>query len=222
MVAYSASTQRANASRVSLIEEIVSDESEIKEIIEFPMNEEAEAKATKSNNSTMNANTTLYIDLKRNVSHRFFKDSGAEDEIYIEYDGAEEKAENIVSIPVFNEIAAGSPILMNDSVEDNYSLPKEWLKNSKDVFMLKVKGDSMINKNIYDGDYVVISKQNMPSVRDIVAVDIEGEATLKTYKIIEGKIVLTPENDKYDPIIIEDQQFSFLGIAIGLIKNSEI
>jgi SOS regulatory protein LexA len=204
------------------IEEIVSDESEIKEIIEFPMNEEAEAKATKSNNSTMNANTTLYIDLKRNVSHRFFKDSGAEDEIYIEYDGAEEKAENIVSIPVFNEIAAGSPILMNDSVEDNYSLPKEWLKNSKDVFMLKVKGDSMINKNIYDGDYVVISKQNMPSVRDIVAVDIEGEATLKTYKIIEGKIVLTPENDKYDPIIIEDQQFSFLGIAIGLIKNSEI
>ena len=173
-------------------------------------------------NSAIPLNTIEYIDLKRNISHKFIKDSGAEDEIYIEYNGSEEKAEDVISIPVFNEIAAGNPILMNDSIEDNYYLPKEWLRNSKDVFMLKVKGDSMINKNIYDGDYVVISKQNMPSVRDIVAVDIEGEATLKTYKIIEGKIVLTPENDKYDPIIIEDQQFSFLGIAIGLIKNSEI
>lgn len=172
--------------------------------------------------SVMALNTIEYIDLKRNVSHKFIKDSGSEDDIYIEYNGAEEKAENVISIPVFNEIAAGNPILMNDSIEDSYYLPKEWLRNSKDVFMLKVKGDSMINKNIYDGDYVVISKQNMPSVRDIVAVDIEGEATLKTYKIIEGKIVLSPENDKYDPIIIEDQQFSFLGIAIGLIKNSEI
>jgi len=203
------------------IEEIVC-EPEINEIVELQTDKEAESKAAKSNNSTMNANIIEYIDLKRNISHRFFKDSGAEDEIYIEYDGAEEKAENIVTIPVFNEIAAGSPILMNDSVEDNYSLPKEWVRNTKDVFMLKVKGDSMINKNIYDGDYVVISKQNMPSIRDIVAVDIEGEATLKTYKIIDGKIALIPENEHYEPIIIEDQQFSFLGVAIGLIKNSEI
>lgn len=197
-------------------------ESEINEVNELLIDKEAETKAAQSRNSSMNANTTLYIDLKRNISHRFFKDSGAEDEIYIEYDGAEEKAENIVNIPVFNEIAAGSPILMNDSVEDNYSLPKEWVRNTKDVFMLKVKGDSMINKNIDDGDYVVISKQNMPSVRDIVAVDIEGEATLKTYKIIDGKIALIPENEHYEPIIIEDQQFSFLGVAIGLIKNSQI
>jgi SOS regulatory protein LexA len=204
----------------SIYIEDINVEAEINEIIELPMKEESKAKNAKSNNSSMNANTTLYIDLKRNVSHRFFKDSGAEDEIYIEYDGAEEKAENIVNIPVFNEIAAGSPILMNDSVEDNYSLPKEWVRSTKDVFMLKVKGDSMINKNIYDGDYVVISKQNMPKVRDIVAVDIEGEATLKTYKIIDGKVALVPENEHYEPIIIEDQQFSFLGVAIGLVKNS--
>lgn len=197
----------------AIYSELINIEPEINEKDEIQMTEESEVKAAK-------ANTTLYIDLKKNISHRFFKDSGAEDEIYIEYDGAEEKAENIVSIPVFNEIAAGSPILMNDSVEDNYSLPKEWVRNTKDVFMLKVKGDSMINKNIYDGDYVVISKQNMPKVHDIVAVDIEGEATLKTYKVIDGKITLTPENEHYEPIIIEDQQFSFIGVAIGLIKNS--
>jgi SOS regulatory protein LexA len=202
--------------------EHINEEPQINEIIELPMEKEVQAKVAiaKSSNSPMNVNTIEYIDLKRNISHRFFKDSGAEDEIYIEYVGAEEKAENIVTIPVFIEIAAGSPILMNDSVEDNYSLPKEWVRNTKDVFMLKVKGDSMINKNINDGDYVVISKQNMPSIRDIVAVDIEGEATLKTYKVIDGKITLVPENEHYEPIIIEDQQFSFLGVAIGLIKNS--
>ncbi|BCZ46673.1 LexA repressor [Clostridium gelidum] len=169
--------------------------------------------------SALTLDTIEYIDLKRNVSHKFIKDSGSVDEIYIEYNGTEEKVEDVLSIPVFNEIAAGSPILMNDSIEDNYYLPKEWIRKSKDVFMLKVKGDSMINKNIYDGDYVVISKQNTPNVRDIVAVDIEGEATLKTYRIMDGKIALMPENEMYEPIIIEDQQFCFLGVAIGLIKN---
>ena len=171
-------------------------------------------------NSALILDSIEYIDLKRNISHRFIKDSGALDEIYLEYNGAQEKVEDLLSIPVFNEIAAGSPILINDSIEDNYYLPKEWIRNSKDVFMLKVKGDSMINKNIYDDDYVVISKQNTPNVRDIVAVDIEGEATLKTYRIMNGKIVLMPENENYEPIIIEDQEFSFLGVAIGLIKNS--
>ena len=173
-----------------------------------------------STNSDLTLDTIEYIDLKRNVSHKFIKDSGSVDEIYIDYNGIEEKVEDVLSIPVFNEIAAGSPIFMNDSIEDNYYLPKEWIRKTKDVFILKVKGDSMINKNIYDGDYVVISKQNIPSVRDIVAVDIEGEATLKTYRIKNEKIVLMPENANYEPIIIEDQEFRFLGVAIGLIKNS--
>ncbi|MBE6090196.1 MAG: repressor LexA [Clostridium beijerinckii] len=175
-------------------------------------------------NSLQSSSLTLgsieYIDLKRNISHRFIKDSGSVDEIYVDYNNFEEKVDDVVNIPVFNEIAAGNPILINEYIEDSYSLPKDWIRTSKDVFMLKVKGDSMINKNIYDGDYVVISKQNMPRIKDIVAVDIEGEATLKTYKVIDGKIALIPENDKYQPIIIEDQQFNVLGVAIGLIKNS--
>lgn len=172
------------------------------------------------NNNSFELDAIEFIDLKRNVSHKFIKDSGNLDDIYIEDNGVEEKVEEVLNIPLFNEIAAGSPILMNDAIEDNYYLPKDWVRNPKDVFMLKVKGDSMIKKNIYDGDYVLISKQNVPSIKDIVAVDIEGEATLKTYKVIDGKITLTPENDKYDPIIIEDQQFCFLGVAIGIIKNS--
>jgi SOS regulatory protein LexA len=173
-----------------------------------------------TDNKAFELDTIEYIDLKHNVSHRFIKDSGNIDEIYIEDNGLEEKVDSVISIPLFNEIAAGSPILINDEIEDNYYLPKEWIRNTKNTFMLKVKGDSMINRNINDGDYVLISNQNTPNVKDIVAVDIEGEATLKTYKIIDGKITLMPENEKYDPIIIEDQQFSFLGIAIGLVKNS--
>lgn len=185
-------------------------------------NELTQNKNIEKHDLTKNAltlDTIEYIDLKRNVSHKFVQESGISDEIYIEYNGVQEKIEDVLKIPVFNEIAAGSPILINDSIEDNYYLPKEWIRSSKDVFMLKVKGDSMINRNIYDGDYVVISKQNVPSIRDIVAVDIEGEATLKTYKTINGKIALMPENEKYEPIIIENQNFSFLGVAIGLVKN---
>lgn len=169
--------------------------------------------------SYLTLNPIEYIDLKRNVSHKFIKDPDALDEIYIKYNGIEEKVVDTINIPVFNEIAAGSPILMNDSIEDNYLLPKEWIRNTKDTFILKVKGDSMINKNIDDGDLVVINKQPFPNVKDIVAVDINGEATLKTYKKIHGQVVLMPENEKYDPIIIEDQEVHFLGVAIGLIKN---
>lgn len=200
-------------------------EIEVEEIEEFvDSNDKLIQKNETTKNLLQSSSLTLgsieYIDLKRNISHRFIKDSGSVDEIYVDYNNFEEKVDDVVNIPVFNEIAAGNPILINEYIEDSYSLPKDWIRTSKDVFMLKVKGDSMINKNIYDGDYVVISKQNMPRIKDIVAVDIEGEATLKTYKVIDGKIALIPENDKYQPIIIEDQQFNVLGVAIGLIKNS--
>ena len=209
---------------ISLKAIFIEEEVIINKIGIFDKTEQAQAEEIIKNDlvkSALSLNTIEYIDLKRNVSHKFIKDSGAVDEIYIEYNGAEEKVEDVLSIPVFNEIAAGSPILINDSIQDNYYLPKEWIRKTKDVFILKVKGDSMINKNIYDGDYVVISKQNIPNVRDVVAVDIEGEATLKTYRTINGKIVLMPENERYEPIVIEDQQFSFLGVAIGLIKSSQ-
>lgn len=160
-----------------------------------------------------------YIDLKRNVSHMFVKDTSSIGEIYIEDSGVDKIVEDVIALPVFNEIAAGNPILMNDAIEDSYYLPKEWIRTSRDIFMLKIKGDSMVNKNINDGDYVVISKQNTASIGEIVAVDIDGEATLKTYKTKFGRVALTPENDAYEPIIIEDQQFYILGVAIGIVKD---
>ena len=190
---------------------------EIKESDDTQVMSTIDTKNTNYNSLTLE--TIQYIDLKRNVSHMFIKDTAMIGEIYIEDGGIEEKVEDVIEIPVFNEIAAGNPILMNDAVEDNYYLPKDWIRKSKDVFILKIKGDSMVKKNINDGDYVVVNKQNTANIGDIVAVDIDGEATLKTFKTKYGRIALTPENDSYEPIIIEDQQFYILGVAIGVVKN---
>ncbi|MDO5517693.1 MAG: transcriptional repressor LexA [Clostridium sp.] len=164
--------------------------------------------------------TSTYIDLSRKVLHEFFIDNDVMDEVYTSDDNFTQKEENIVEVPVFNEIAAGSPILMNESIESRCYLPKQWIRASRDVFILKIKGDSMVNRNINDGDHVVINKQKYPQSKDIVAVEIEGEATLKTFNKKGREVVLTPENDAYDPIILDgDKEFSILGVAIGLIKG---
>jgi SOS-response transcriptional repressor LexA len=183
---------------ISLSEIYVSEEisSKANVIDEIQLTEKEPVENSNLSSSTFSLDAIEYIDLNRNVSHKFIKDSGSSEEIYIEDNGVEEKVDEVISIPLFNEIAAGNPILINDSLEENYSLPKDWIRNPKNVFMLKVKGDSMINKNICDGDYVIINRQNAPNIKDIVAVDIDGEATLKTYRIIDGKISLNPENEK--------------------------
>jgi superfamily I DNA/RNA helicase/SOS-response transcriptional repressor LexA len=162
--------------------------------------------------------TIEYVDFKRNTSYKFIKDSSSIGDIYIEEDGIETKVENVRAIPIFNEIAAGIPILINDSLQGKYYLPSEWVGNSNDVFILKIKGDSMIKKDINDGDYVVLNKQHCANIGDIVAVDIEGNSTLKTYKSMGGKILLMPENDEYEPFMLDEDQFSILGVAIGVIK----
>jgi len=164
--------------------------------------------------------TVEFIDIRKNISHKFIKDSTVTGEIYIEDNGVEKKVDNLRSIPVYNEIAAGMPILINNEFQGKYFLPSEWLGTLNNLFILKIKGESMINKNINDGDYVVINKQDCANIGDIVAVDIEGNATLKTYKTMGGKILLMPENDDYEPIMLEEEQFSIIGVAVGIIKEN--
>lgn len=160
-----------------------------------------------------------YINLKWNTSHKFIKDTTTMSDIYIEKNGIETKVEEIRPIPVYNEIAAGIPMHINDSIQGSFYLPVEWVGLSNDIFMLKIKGDSMKNKNINDGDYVIINKQTSANIGEIVAVDIEGNSTLKTYKTIGGKILLMPENDEYEPIMMEEDQLSIIGVAVGLVKG---
>lgn len=85
--------------------------------------------------------------------------------------------------------------------------------------MLKVKGDSMIGANIHDGDYVLIRQQTIANNNDIVAIDLDGNATLKRLSIKKDGIFLIPENPKYDPIKVESEDAMIMGTAIGVISR---
>lgn len=161
-----------------------------------------------------------YIDFKHNVSHDFAIDTSSYDEVILNPDTTSEiiSNEEINKVPVYNEIAAGQPILINDEMEGEFNLPIYWLKGVAQPFILKIKGDSMININIEDGDYVVINKQTMANHNEIVAVSIDGEATLKRLWLKGKKAVLMPENDKYSPIEITEDNAYIIGKAVGLIK----
>jgi SOS regulatory protein LexA len=165
-----------------------------------------------------------YCDFRHNKTYEFFRDfSDIEEEIIVnnEEGNVEYKHEELYDLPVFSNIAAGMPILINPQVEDNFYIPKYWLKGMKDCFILRVKGDSMIGANINDGDHVVIRKQYNAQNRDIVAVNLQGNATLKRLSISKDKVLLMPENDKYEPIPIDDEGIYIIGIVVGLIKNKD-
>lgn len=158
-----------------------------------------------------------YIDLKNDRSYEFIRDSSDNKEIVI--DNSEIESE-VVGIPVFNEIAAGSPILMNDQMQELFYLPNEWIRSTKDTFILKIKGESMIKANIDNGDLIVIKKQSSINNREIAAVDIDGSATLKRVMSMGSNVILIAENDNYEPIILPADEVRVIGCAIGIIKSS--
>ncbi|MFL0249860.1 transcriptional repressor LexA [Clostridium neuense] len=161
----------------------------------------------------------IYNDLKHSTSFSFVRDIDNKSEIILNEDNIKYIEADMNKIPVFNDIAAGEPIMINPEITDDFYMPKYWIKGAKDCFMLKIKGDSMVNADICDGDYVVIKKEAMAQNKDIVAVDIDGSATLKRLNITKNKVLLMPENDKYKPIVIdEDEGARIIGIAIGVLK----
>lgn len=164
--------------------------------------------------------TYEYVNLRNNRKIEFICDLDSPSEIYVNNDGNEDMEEDVRRVPVFNEIAAGKPIFINDQCEGEFYLPDLWTKSMRDIFILKIKGDSMINKNINNGDYVLINKQSTATIGDVAAVDIDGNATLKTYKRMGGKILLIPENDAYEPMFLDEEQVNIIGVAIGVIKKS--
>lgn len=109
----------------------------------------------------------------------------------------------MVNIPIVGRVAAGEPILAQQNIEDYFPLPADMVPN-KDTFILKVKGESMINVGILDGDYVAVQVQDYASNGDMVVALIEDGATVKTFYREEGVIRLQPENDYMDPIIVTD------------------
>ncbi|GHJ49688.1 LexA repressor [Catellatospora sp. TT07R-123] len=104
-----------------------------------------------------------------------------------------------VYVPLLGRIAAGGPILAEESIEEVLPLPRE-LVGQGTLFSLQVKGDSMIEAAICDGDWVVVRQQQVAENGDIVAAMIDGEATVKVYRLREGHVQLMPRNPAYDPI----------------------
>jgi len=130
-----------------------------------------------------------------------------------------EKEYGFHKIPVVGRVAAGSPILAEENIEGSIVLDSSFIKRSEDNFALKVKGDSMINAGIVEGDIVIVSSKHEIHNGDIVVAMFDNEATVKTYEIKNNKIRLLPQNEKYKPIeIIPSNDFKLIGKVVGVIR----
>ena len=162
-----------------------------------------------------------YFDIRHNRDYEFMRDYSRISDILVDNQKGDYEYinEELLELPVYSDIAAGEPILINSEIEGNFYIPKYWLKGAHNSFILKVKGDSMIGANINHGDYVVIRQEHAANNNDIVAVDISGNATLKRLSIKKDRILLMPENEKYKPIVIDSEDTYIIGTAVGIIKH---
>jgi len=126
------------------------------------------------------------------------------------------RSKKIVPLPLVGQVHAGSPALAEEYVEDVYPFSAEFI-GEDDCFMLTVKGDSMIQAGIYEGDYLVIRRQDTANNGEIVVALLDDEATVKRYYKEDDHIRLQPENDNYEPIITRN--CSILGKVVGLFRK---
>jgi len=132
---------------------------------------------------------------------------------------------DMVEVPVYGRIAAGPGILAVEEVEDKVRVDRFFLGPHKEVFALRVQGDSMINDGIHDGDFIFVRKQPKASRGDIVVAWIEGapgaEATVKRYFPEGDRVRFQPANDAYEPIYVSASEFretQIVGIVVGVYR----
>jgi len=122
----------------------------------------------------------------------------------------------LVNVPIVGAISAGQPILAVENIESYFPIPSEYMPN-EDTFMLRVKGDSMINAGIHNGDLILVQKQSHARNGDYVVALIGDEVTVKTFYKENGYYRLQPENDAMEPIIVSE--LNILGKVIGLFRK---
>ena len=122
----------------------------------------------------------------------------------------------MTNVPVVGAVAAGQPLLAEQNIEDYFPIPVELLPNA-DTFMLRVKGDSMVNAGILDGDQIIVEQTPSAQNGDIVVALLEDSATVKRYYREDGHYRLQPENDYMDPIIVDHVDIQ--GKVIGLFRR---
>ena len=120
-----------------------------------------------------------------------------------------------VNVPIVGRVAAGEPLLAEQNIEEYFPIPMDFMPN-KQTFMLKVKGESMINAGILDGDYVLVEERKTAHNGEMIVALVDDGATVKRFYKEEGIIRLQPENDTMEPIIVPD--CTILGKVIGVFR----
>lgn len=123
----------------------------------------------------------------------------------------------IVNVPIIGSVAAGQPILAIEDIEERFPLPMDFFPSNKNMFMLQVKGESMISCGILDGDYIIVEQSSTAQNGEIIVALIEDSATVKRFYKENGHIRLQPENPDMEPIIVDDCKI--LGKAIGVFRK---
>jgi len=126
------------------------------------------------------------------------------------------KPRRLVNLPVVGRVAAGKPTLAVEDVEDTFPIPQDFLSGA-DGFMLRVKGDSMIEDGIRDGDYVIVRRQPTADNGDTVVALVEGEATVKRFYREDGRIRLQPANQAMQPSFFTNVEI--VGKVVGLVRR---
>ena len=124
--------------------------------------------------------------------------------------------QQVVKVPLIGTVAAGEPIFAQENYEDFFSIPSNLFKGD-DLFMLAVKGNSMINIGMFNGDKIVVKKQPVAENGEIVVALVDDSARVKRFFRRDGKIILHPENDDMEDFVFDD--VTILGKVIGLVRN---
>ena len=131
-----------------------------------------------------------------------------------------EAPSNTIEIPIVGRVAAGTPILAVQNIEGTVTIDRDFLACRSDVFALRVKGDSMINAGIFDGDLIFARQQKTAERGEIIVAQIDNEATVKYYHPLADHVELRPANPRYRPIIVKnDKDFTIAGKLIGVMRK---
>jgi repressor LexA len=125
--------------------------------------------------------------------------------------------QNMVKVPLIGTVAAGEPIFAQENYEDYFSIPSNLFNCDGDMFMLTVQGSSMINIGMYNGDKIVVQKQETAENGEIVVALVDDSATVKRFFKRDGKIILHPENDSMSDFVFDD--VVILGKVVGLMRS---
>jgi SOS regulatory protein LexA len=160
------------------------------------------------------------VDFRRSKTYRLRKlvDTG---HIDLVQDGhlIEIKSEDVLKINLYEKVAAGTPVETSDEAIGKVALPTSIISDPERYFAIKVKGDSMVEANIKDGDIAIVQKCNTAENRDIVIAWLDGEITVKRFCKMGSTVLLIPENSKYEPINIKEGELRIVGKVVGVIRK---